>query len=159
MAYTDFGFKNSPPSTTDLLPKWINAYRKLIYSNGWIKGRPLWSKRPHIGTAPNNYWAITCLPMMWKILTAQIKEEIYNSLISRGIFPDEQKGCRKRTKGTGELLCIDQHILNESETRRMNLERAWIDCKKGLRYGPLKPDTIHIHQPHRSGKIWQKVNF
>ena len=26
--------------------------------------------------------AITCLPIMWKILTAQIKEEIYNSFIS-----------------------------------------------------------------------------
>ena len=28
------------------------------------------------GTAPNNYRPITCLPMMWKILTAQIREKI-----------------------------------------------------------------------------------
>ena len=60
---------------------------------------------------------------MWKIL-------IYNSLISSRIFPDEQKGCHKRTSGTEELLCIDRLILNESKTRRENLAMTWIDCKK-----------------------------
>ena len=48
---------------------------------------------------------------MWKILTAQIREKIYNSLTSRGLFPDEQKGCRKGS-------------------RRKNLAMAWIDYKK-----------------------------
>ena len=45
------------------------------------------------GTTPNNYRPITYIPMMWKILTAQIREEIYNSLTSRRLFPEEQKGC------------------------------------------------------------------
>ena len=67
---------------------------------------------------------------MWKILTAQIREEIYYSQTSRGLFPDEQKGCGKGSRGTAELLYIDQHILNESKTRRKNLAMAWIDCKK-----------------------------
>ena len=35
-----FGLKNSPPYTTDLILKWINASRKLRYPNGWPKGRP-----------------------------------------------------------------------------------------------------------------------
>ena len=82
-------------------------------------------KDPSKGTAPNNYRPITCLPMMWKILTAQIREKIYYSLASR-----EQKGCRKCSRGTAELLYIDQHILNESKTRRKNLAMAWIDYKK-----------------------------
>ena len=34
---------------------------------------------------------------------------------------------RKGSKGTGELLYIDQHILNESKTKRKNLAMAWID--------------------------------
>ena len=56
------------------------------------KGMPtLIQKDPSKGTAPNNYWPITCLPMMWKILTAQIREEIYYSLTSHSLFPDEQK--------------------------------------------------------------------
>ena len=39
---------------------------------------------PLKGTASNNYKHITCLPMTWKILTAQIREEIYFSLTNRG---------------------------------------------------------------------------
>ena len=87
-------------------------------------------KDPSKGTAPNNYRPIICLPMMWKILTAQIREEIYYSLTSCGLFPDEQKGCRKGPRGTAELLYIDQHILNESKNRRKNLAISWIDYKK-----------------------------
>ena len=59
-------------------------------------------KDPSKGTAPNNYRRITCLLMMWKISTAQIREKIYNSLISRGLFPNEQKGCLKGSRGTEE---------------------------------------------------------
>ena len=75
------------------------------------------------GTAPINYRSISCLPMIWKILTAQIRD-IYYSLVSRGIFLDEQKGCRKRTRDTVVLLYIDQNIPNESKTRRKNLARV-----------------------------------
>ena len=87
-------------------------------------------KGPSKRTAPNNYRPITCLPMAWKILTTKIREKIYYSLTSRGLFPDEPKGCRKRSRGTPELLYIDQHILNESKTRRKNLAMVWIDYKK-----------------------------
>ena len=87
-------------------------------------------KDPSKGTALNNYRPITCLPMMWKILTAQIREEIYYSLISCELFPDEQKGCQKGSRDTAELLYIDQHILNESKSRWKNLTMAWIDYKK-----------------------------
>ena len=87
-------------------------------------------KDPLKGTALNNYRPITCLPMMWKILTAQIREKIYNSLINHAIFPEEQKGWSKRTRSTKELLYIDQDILNESKTRRKNLAMAWINYRK-----------------------------
>ena len=94
------------------------------------------------GTAPNHYRPITCLPMMWKILTAQIREKIYYSLTSRGLFPDEQKGCHKGSRDTAELLYIDQHILNESKTRRKNLAMAWIDYKKAY---DMVPQSWIIH--------------
>ena len=67
---------------------------------------------------------------MWKILRTQIRKEIYYSLKNRGLFPEEQKGGRKGARGTAELLYIDQHILNESKTRRKNLALVWIDNKK-----------------------------
>ena len=86
-------------------------------------------KGPSKGPAPINYRPITYLPMTWKILTAQVREEIYYTLTSRKLFPEEQKGCCKGSRGTAELLYIDQHILNESKTRRKNLAMAWIDKK------------------------------
>ena len=108
------------------------------------------------GTAPNNYRPITCLLMMWRILTAQIKEKIYYSLISQGLFPNEQKGCRKGFKGTAEILYIVKHILNESKTRWKNLDMAWIDYKKAydmvpqnwiincLKMYKISHETIHF---------------
>ena len=53
------------------------------------------------------------------------------------IFPDEQKGRCKRTKGGGELSYIDEHILNESKTRQKNLAMVWIDNKKADDMVPL----------------------
>ena len=68
--------------------------------------------------------------MMWKILTAQIREEIYNSLISCVLFPEEQKRSRKWIRGTGKLKYIDQLILKEGKTRRKILAITWIYNKK-----------------------------
>ena len=48
---------------------------------------------------------------MWKLLTAQIREKIYYSVTSRGLFSNEQKECRKGSRGTAELLYIDQHMI------------------------------------------------
>ena len=87
-------------------------------------------KYPSKGTATKNYRLITCLPMMCKILTVQIRETIYYSLTRRRFFPAEKKGCRKGSRGTAELLHIDQHILNESKTTQKNLAMAWINYKK-----------------------------
>ena len=67
---------------------------------------------------------------MWKILTAQIRVEIYDSLISWDLSPQEQKRCCMGTRGTGELLYIDQHTLNESKARQKNLAMSWIDNKE-----------------------------
>ena len=58
------------------------------------------------------------------------QERIYYSLISCGLFPEDQKGCRKGTRGIGDLPYIDQHILNESKTRRKNLATVRIDNKE-----------------------------
>ena len=95
------------------------------------KGKPiLIQKDLHKEIAPNNYGPINCLPMIWKILTTQIREEIWYSLTSRRLFPEEQKRCRKGSRGTRELLYINKHILNGGKTRRKNLAMAWIDYKK-----------------------------
>ena len=113
-------------------------------------------KDPSKGTAPNNYRPITYLPMMWKILTAQIRKEIYYSLISRRLFPDEQKGCHKGSRGTAELLYIDQRILNESKNRRKNLAMAWIDYKKAY---DMVPQSWIINCLKMYKILYEVLNF
>ena len=66
---------------------------------------------------------------MWTILTENIGEETYFSVINRWLILKEQKGCHKRTKWT-DLLYTDQHIVNEIQTRRRNLDKEWINNKK-----------------------------
>ena len=73
---------------------------------------------------------------MRKILTEQVREEIYFSLTSHGLFPEEPKGCHKGSRSTGELLYINQHILNDIKTRQKNLAIAWIDFKKAYEMVP-----------------------
>ena len=68
------------------IPEWMTK-GKTTFTQG---------KKP----SPNNYRPITCLPIMWKILTAQVREEIYYSLTSRGLFPEEQIGSRKGSRCT-----------------------------------------------------------
>ena len=58
------------------------------------------------------------------------------------MFPDEQKGCRKGSRDTAELLYIDQHVLNESKTRRKNLAIARIDYKNAY---DMVPQSWIIH--------------
>ena len=97
----------------------------------WVtKGRTtLIQKEPSKRTASNNYRPIICLPMIWKILTAQIREQIYYSLTSCGWFQTNRKDAAK-------LHSIDRHILNESKTSRKTLAMAWIDYKKAYNIVP-----------------------
>ena len=69
---------------------------------------------------------------MYKIPTGQIKEKIYYWLECRGLFLEEQKGCRRGSIETGDLLYIDQFITKESKTRRENVTTAWIDNQKAF---------------------------
>ena len=101
------------------VPKWMTKGKTPLIHKDLLKG-----------TAPNNYRPIMCLPIMWKILIAQIREEIYDLLTSCGLFLKEEKGCHKETRDTGKLIHTDQHILNESKMTWINLAKAWIDYKK-----------------------------
>ena len=57
---------------------------------------------------------------MWKILTAQMWEDIYNSLISPGLFTEERKRCLKGNRRAKDLLYIDKYILEDSLTKQKN---------------------------------------
>ena len=133
MEYIDSGSRNSPLFMTDYHSKGTDGCKKTHVPEWITKGETtLIQKDPLKGTVPNNYRPIIYLPMMREIQTAQIRKEIYYSLTSRKLFLGEHKRCCKGSRSTGELLYIDQYILNESKTRRKNLAIVSIDDKKAF---------------------------
>ena len=57
--------------------------------------------------AASNYRPITCLPLVWKLLTGVIAE-VYRFLDTNVLLAQEQKGCRRESKRTNDLLFIDK---------------------------------------------------
>ena len=98
----------------------------------WMtKGRTLLIQKDRSkGTIASNNRPITCLPLAWKLLTGIFYDEIYRHLEGQDLLPEEQKGCRRKSKGTGDLLFIDRMILKEVKSRKKHLSMAWIDYRK-----------------------------
>ena len=101
------------------LPEWMTHGRTVLCQ-----------KDPRKDNAGDNYRPITCLPLMWKLLTGVIAEEMYNYLEREKILPEEQKGCRRGSRGTKDQLLIDKTILKDCRERHTNLSMAWIGYRK-----------------------------
>ena len=56
------------------------------------------------------------------------------------LLPEEQKGCRKGSRGTNDLLYIGRAVIQEVKSRNKNLEMAWIDYNKA--YGMVPHPLI-----------------
>ena len=65
-------------------------------------------------------------------MTAIIAEAIQNHLEQNGLIPEEQKGNRRKSRGTKDQLLIDKMILRNAKRRKTNLHVAWIDYKKAF---------------------------
>ena len=63
-------------------------------------------------------------------MTRVIADQIYAHLDQEKLLPEEQKGCRKGSRGTNDLLCILRTVITEVKPRDKNLAMAWIDYKK-----------------------------
>ena len=68
----------------------------------------------------SNYRPITCMPLMLKLLSGVIEDQIYGYLNQQKLLPEEQKGCRKRSRGTNDLLYIDRIVIREVKSRKKN---------------------------------------
>lgn len=104
-----------------------------------VKEVPLWmttgktvlcQKDPAKGNAVDNYRPISCLSLMWKLMTGIISETVYMFLDENEILPEEQKGCKRSSRGTKDQLLVDKTIPADCKKRHKNLTMAWIDYKK-----------------------------
>ena len=101
------------------LPEWMTCGRTYLCV-----------KDPKKGAMVENFRPITCLPLMWKLLTGMIAESMYSHLEKSEILPAEQKGCKKRSRGTKDQLLIDKLVLKDCKRRHTNLTMAWVDYRK-----------------------------
>ena len=77
------------------VPKWMTKARTVLILKDIKKGN-----------VASNYRPITCLPMMYKLLTGIIAEDLYSHIEDQQLFPDEQKGCKKWSSGTKDNSLI-----------------------------------------------------
>ena len=70
------------------------------------------------GNAAGNYRPIACLNVIWKVFTGILSEKLYTHVESNGILPEEQKGCRRRSRGTKDQLLIDKAVIRNCKRRK-----------------------------------------
>ena len=108
----------------------VTAKKKQAYLYGWWRGKLPWSKKIPPKNIFHNYRPITSLLMMWKILTAQIKKEIYWLIESRRHFTEENTGCRKRIRGNRWLIIYTS--AQTGQNKAANVAMEWINKKKTM---------------------------
>ena len=81
------------------------------------------------GNVASNYRPVICLPLMWKLLTGVIAYQIYGHFDQEKLLSEEQKGYRKGSRETNDLLYIDSAVIKEVKSTNKNLAMAWIDYK------------------------------
>ena len=96
----------------DDLPEWMTHGRTVLCQ-----------KDPQKGNTADNY--------MWKLLTGLIAEEMHNYLELEKNLSEEQKRCKRGSRGTKDQLLIDKTVLKDCKKRYTNLSMAWIDYRKG----------------------------
>ena len=102
-------------------PSWMTKGRTVLIPKDNSKGRDA-----------SNYRPITWLRLCWKVLTALISDEIYTFLEKNQLLPEEQKGCRRKTRGTADQLFIDRMILREVKMGKKNLPMGWVNYRKAF---------------------------
>ena len=65
----------------------------------------------------SNFRSISCLSLMRKLLTVVTADQICAHLDQEKLLPEEQKGCRKGSRGTNDLLYIDRAVIKEVKSK------------------------------------------
>ena len=92
------------------VPGWMTTGRTILLVKDVEKGNEV-----------DNYRPITCLPLIWKLLTGVISDAIYDHLERSKLLPEEQKGCRKNCRGSKDHLLIDKAVLKNCKRRTVGL--------------------------------------
>ena len=61
---------------------------------------------------------------------------MYCFIGNENLLPEEQKGCRRKSRGTKDQLLINKAVLKDCRKRRTNFAMAWIDYRKAYDFVP-----------------------
>ena len=81
------------------------------------------------GNAAGNCRPISCLPLLWKLLTGIISEHLYRVLEEEKTLPEEQNSC-KRNRRTKDQLFLVKAVIGDCKRRSTILAIDWIDYRK-----------------------------
>ena len=98
---------------TGFAPSWFTRGRTALLQKDKSKGNIASNSRP-----------VTCLPLMRKLLSGVIEDQIFGNLDQQKLLPEQQKGCRKRSRGTNDLLYTDKAVIREVKSSKKNLAMA-----------------------------------
>ena len=79
---------------------------------------------------PERYRPITCLNIMYKLLTGALCEIIRQHLDAYDLLPQEQRAIKRGRAGCMEALMIDSMVIEHSELYDTPLSMAWVDYRK-----------------------------
>ena len=98
---------------TKYVPEWITKRKFTLIQKGLLRR-----------TAPNNYIPITYLHIMWKILIAQIREELFDLRTNRGLLPEENMKKTIISIVISALVTVNKWLISEVENMEI---RRWVD--------------------------------
>ena len=84
------------------------------------------------GSAVDNSRPISSLLLAWKLMTGIIADSVYQFFAENDALRVEQKGRRRKSRGTKDQLLIDKMILADCKRKPKNLAMAWVDYKKAF---------------------------
>ena len=65
-----------------------------------------------------------------KLKTGIIFDKLYHHLENENLLLEEQKGCRHTSKDTKDQLWRDKAVIRNCQSRKTNLNMAWVDFRK-----------------------------
>ena len=89
---------------TKEIPSWMVYGRTVLCQKDLVKRNSVEYFRP-----------ITCVTLMWKLLTVMISEDMCCFMENENLLPEDQKGCRRKSRATKYQLLID----NFQRTKRV----------------------------------------
>ena len=73
---------------------------------------------------------ISNLPLAWKLTSRIIAVSINEFFVKNDALPAEQKGCRRKSRGTKDQLLIDKMVLSDCKRKHKSVAMAWVDYEK-----------------------------